>query len=455
MHTRLIQWVGAVLLGAHLLLSFFPTIKGMWSELFLYNAIPACAIAVVIMAPRINDRFAQPLIAIAIGLWLGGSLISSLSTFFTINAPMDLLSNTAYLLFYPFAIVGLPRLISPSRKLSLLEIFDASIVGLGLSTLGTTLFLKPVLPHFNGDLGQTFFALVFPVADLILLSLTLAAVIAQGITKRGIVLAFGVIVFSITDFLYLGMHIRGSYTFGSIVDDGWLLGILIISISFSINSPDAIDDKNTNPILITLSVFLSATLLALIAIRPGYFPSFVLIPAIATLLLAFIRMSIALKAARSIGHERFLARTDELTNLPNRRTLISEIENFMGKDGSLMLLDLDGFKPVNDLHGHAAGDKVLQQVALRFSRALPHGALLARLGGDEFGVLYEGSYESAMDVALALRATLSYPFTVESHTIQIGVSIGLAANNGAPDLLRRADDAMYRAKREGLGVCRI
>jgi len=427
----------------------------MWSELFLYNAIPLFAIAIVIKAPRINDRFAQPLIAIAIGLWLGGSLISSLSSFFFINAPTALLSNTAYLLFYPFAVVGLPRLISPSRKLSLLEIFDASIVGLGLSTLGTTLFLKPVLPHFNGDLSQTFFALVFPVADLILLSLTLAAVMAQGATRRGIVLAFGVIVFSITDFLYLGMHIRGSYTFGSLVDDGWILGILIISISFCIQSPETVDNKNTNPILITLSVFLSATLLALIAIRPGYFPTFVLIPAIATLLLAFIRMSIALKAARSIGHERFLARTDELTNLPNRRTLISEIENFMGKDGSLMLLDLDGFKPVNDAHGHAAGDKVLQQVALRFSRALPHGALLARLGGDEFGVLYEGSYESAMDVALALRATLSYPFTVESHTIQIGVSIGLAANNGAPDLLRRADDAMYRAKREGLGVCRI
>jgi len=455
MRTRLIQWAGPVLLGAHLLLSFFPAIKGVWSELFLYNAIPACAIAIVIKAPRINDRFAQPLIATAIGLWLSGSLISSLSSFFAINAPMELLSNTAYLLFYPFAIVGLPRLISPSRKLSLLEIFDASIVGLGLSTLGTTLFLKPVLPHFNGDLEQTFFALVYPVADLILLSLTLAAVMAQGATRRGIVLACGVIVFSVTDFLYLGMHIRGSYSFGSIVDDGWLLGILIISISFTIQSPETIEDKNTNPILITLSVFLSATLLALIAIRPGYFPSFVLIPALATLLLAFIRMAIALKAARSIGHERLLARTDELTNLPNRRTLISEIENFMGKDGSLMLLDLDGFKPVNDAHGHAAGDKVLQQVAQRFSRALPHGALLARLGGDEFGVLYEGSYESAMDVALALRATLSYPFTIENHTIQIGVSIGVAANNGAPDLLRRADDAMYRAKREGLGVCRI
>jgi len=455
MRTRLLLFITPVLLVIHLLLNLFPSMKGMWSELYLYNAIALTAIAVVMSAPRVNDRFAQPLIAAAIGLWLSGSLISSISSYFLINAPTQLLSDIAYLLFYPLAIVALPRLLSPSRKFSTLEIFDASIVGLGLTTLGTTFFLKPVLPHFNGDLVQTFFAIIYPIADLILLSLTLATILAQGPSKRGLVLATGVLIFSITDFLYLGMHINNTYAFGSLIDDGWLLGLLIIALSFHRMGSDSLDDKSTNPILITLSVFLSATLLALIALRPGYFPNFVLIPAIGTLLLAFIRMTIALKAAKNIGHERILAHTDELTGLPNRRTLISEIESFMGKDGSLMLLDLDGFKPVNDSHGHAAGDKVLQQVALRFSRALPHGALLARLGGDEFGVLYEGSYESAMDLALALRATLSYPFTIESHHIQIGVSIGVAANNGAPDLLRRADDAMYRAKREGLGVCRL
>ena len=455
MRTRLLVSVGPLLLVLHLLLNFFPSVKGVWSELYLYNAITLTAIAVVMNAPRVNDRFAQPLIAAAFGLWLSGSLISSISSYFLLSAPTQLLSNIAYLLFYPLAIVALPRLLSPSRKFSTLEIFDASIVGLGLTTLGTTFFLKPVLPHFNGDLVQTFFAIIYPIADLIVISLTLATTLAQGPSKRGLVLATGVLTFSITDFLYLGMHINNTYTFGSLIDDGWLLGLLIIALSFHCTGSDSLDDESTNPILITLSVFLSATLLALIALRPGYFPNFVLIPAIATLLLAFIRMTIALKAAKNIGHERILARTDELTGLPNRRTLISEIESFMAKDGSLMLLDLDGFKPVNDSHGHAAGDKVLQQVALRFSRALPHGALLARLGGDEFGVLYEGSYESVMDLALALRATLSYPFTIEGHHIQIGVSIGVAANNGAPDLLRRADDAMYRAKREGLGVCRL
>ena len=104
---------------------------------------------------------------------------------------------------------------------------------------------------------------------------------------------------------------------------------------------------------------------------------------------------------------------------------------------------------VNDLHGHETGDKVLQQVALRFERVLPAGALLARLGGDEFGVLYEGGHDSAVEVALALKATLSYPFHINNQEIRLGVSVGVAENKGERDLLIRADNAMYKAKREG------
>jgi diguanylate cyclase (GGDEF)-like protein len=181
----------------------------------------------------------------------------------------------------------------------------------------------------------------------------------------------------------------------------------------------------------------------------------VLIPAISTLTLAFARMALALSQAKNIGQERLLARTDELTGLPNRRRLVTEIESFIEKEGALLLLDLDGFKPINDVHGHETGDKILQQVALRFERALPHGALLARLGGDEFGVLYEGGQDSAVEVALALRATLSYPFHINNQEIQLDVSIGVAKNTGEKDLLVRADNAMYKAKREGLGVCRL
>ena len=230
---------------------------------------------------------------------------------------------------------------------------------------------------------------------------------------------------------------------------------MLIAESFWQPGIDSKAREGINPILISISVSLSATLLALIAMRPDYFPRFILIPAIATLALAFARMALALTQAKNIGQERLLARTDELTGLPNRRRLVTEIDAFAEKEGALLLLDLDGFKPINDVHGHETGDKILQQVALRFERALPHGALLARLGGDEFGVLYEGGHESAVEIALALRATLSYPFHINNQEIQLGVSIGVAKNTGEKDLLVRADNAMYKAKREGLGVYRL
>jgi diguanylate cyclase (GGDEF)-like protein len=117
-----------------------------------------------------------------------------------------------------------------------------------------------------------------------------------------------------------------------------------------------------------------------------------------------------------------------------------------------MLLDLDGFKPINDKHGHEIGDRILREVAKRFNRTLPQGALLARLGGDEFGVLIRGSYEEALESANALRASVSYPFSIEGREISVGVSIGIVHNDGAGELLKRADAAMYRAKHSGMGV---
>lgn len=450
---RTVRYSTISLLAIYLLLhALFPTV---WSELLVYNVLPVAAIVVITFAPHISDAVTKPATSLAIALWVCGSVIASAGAFMSVPPVFGNISSTLYLLFYPLAIIGLPRLLAINRKLSLIEIVDASIFGLGLTTLGSALVVKPVLPHFAGNFTKSFFAIMYPVADLILVCVVIATISSQGFSRRGLTLGLGVTTFALADFYYLWQHINGSYLMGSILDVGWIIGLLLIAESFWQPGIDSAAREGINPIFISIAVSLSATLLALIAIRPEYFPRFILIPSIATLALAFTRMAIALTQAKNIGQERLLARTDELTGLPNRRRLVNEIDSFIEKEGALLLLDLDGFKPINDTHGHETGDKILQQVALRFERALPQGALLARLGGDEFGVLYEGGQDSAVEVALALRATLSYPFHINNQEIQLGVSIGVAKNTGENDLLVRADNAMYKAKREGLGVCRL
>ena len=426
-----------------------------WFDVILFNAVPVTCVLSILTAPRINNKWAQPLTAAAIGTWSIGSILATTSSYWEISTVLLTISDAMYLLFYPLALLGLQLMISIQQRLTALEIVDASIVGLGLSTLGTAFALQPVLPHFDGDLNQTFFAIIYPVADLVLVCFLIATVAMQGFSKRGLFVSTGVLLFALTDFIFLWQNLNMSYIFGSLIDYGWLLAFIVISESTWQSGANKSVKYSVSPILITLSVFLSATLLTLLAIAPKNFPHFILIPAIGTLALAFIRMSIALSQARNIGHERILARTDDLTTLPNRRRLISEIQNFATRKGALLLLDLDGFKPVNDKYGHEVGDKVLQQVAHRFTRALPNGALLARLGGDEFGILVDGAAESVMEIALALRGTLSYPFVIDGYEIQIGVSIGITENDGADDLMQRADNAMYSAKRQALGVCQL
>jgi diguanylate cyclase (GGDEF)-like protein len=450
---RAVRYLPPILLAIQL--PIHKSFSGFWINLLAFNSVAITALASVLVAPRINNRWAQPLTAIAIGVWCLGSIAATLSTYLGDAALLSNLSEPLYLLFYPLALLGIQMLISIQQRLTVLEIVDASIVGLGLSTLGTAFALHPVLPHFDGDFKQSFLAVIYPLADLVLLCFIVATAVMQGFSVRGVLLSLGVLIYATTDFVFLWQNINSTYVFGSLIDYGWLFAFVVIAESCWHPTTDNKSRAGVSPVLITISVFLSATLLALLAIAPETFPQFILLPAIGTLALAFIRMSIALNQARSIGHERILARTDELTMLPNRRRLISEIQNFASRKGSLMLLDLDGFKPVNDAYGHDIGDKVLQRVAQRFDRALPSAALLARLGGDEFGVLVDGTPETVMEIALALRATLSYPFVIDGHHISIGVSIGIADNDGADDLLLRADKAMYAAKRQALGVCQL
>ena len=156
------------------------------------------------------------------------------------------------------------------------------------------------------------------------------------------------------------------------------------------------------------------------------------------------------------------ARHDALTDLPNRTLLHERIRATLGdlsdapRPLALLLLDLDGFKEVNDTFGHERGDTLLRQVADRLQAVTRADDTVARLGGDEFAVLLPGADAAgAARVAEAIRTALDAPLSVKGLLLRVGASVGgaLAPTHGldGDTLLRRADVAMYVAKRTRQG----
>jgi diguanylate cyclase (GGDEF)-like protein len=165
-------------------------------------------------------------------------------------------------------------------------------------------------------------------------------------------------------------------------------------------------------------------------------------------------------------HALKLARHDPLTGLPNRRFFEEKLEECLStvsatNQTAVLMLDLDGFKLVNDAYGHAVGDQALCEFARRISRIVRTDAFLARVGGDEFTIIVPqiSSLDDPAILARRIATAVSEPFVVDGVTTEVGVGIGIAVapNDGihADELVRRADRALYRAKSAGRSSVRF
>jgi diguanylate cyclase (GGDEF)-like protein len=225
-----------------------------------------------------------------------------------------------------------------------------------------------------------------------------------------------------------------------------------------LREPPAAPSPEFSPVVLTALLASATTALTLLVVG-----QFVSLPPVAatlstvTVLTGMARAGLTVVARLRDSHRQAI--TDDLTGLGNRRFLLARLEDAIAAsdgDVALLLIDLDGFKELNDTLGHVAGDEVLRQIGPRLREALEEGDTLARLGGDEFAVVLDpGDEVSSSAAGLRLRGALERSFAVGGIRVHVDASIGIALSpehaSDALGLLQRADVAMYEAKRTRIG----
>ena len=273
--------------------------------------------------------------------------------------------------------------------------------------------------------------------------------------------AAGVVALAVQDSVYLALLAEGAFRPATPLSGLGMLATL--TIAFAPWAPRGSGRARPQhlPGLVVPAVLsgLCVVLLVLAAVYDLPLPAVAL--AAFGLLATIARTLISFHGLRQLSVVRREARTDDLTGLANRRAFYEALDRALrnrapGRSMAVLVLDLDGFKDVNDSLGHHRGDELLSLVAPRLQLVMRDQDLVARVGGDEFGVLLENAdAEAAGEVASRLRSAARGPYALAGRTLVVGMSAGIAVwpqdGSDGSELLQRADTAMYAAKDERSG----
>jgi diguanylate cyclase (GGDEF)-like protein len=350
---------------------------------------------------------------------------------------------------------------------------DGVIGALGAMAVGVAFLLGPYLTGAAGRPALPMIELAMPTTDVLLLAVLVAVGSILGVrfdrTLLLVTAAMGCVL--VGDVVQFSRTVDGSYADGSPLELTWLAGICLVALAAHTarTRPAPVHDADGRSRVgwRLLALPLAANVASLVVLALGWGDQMPVAAAwlsIGCVLAAIARTAVTFREVRALNEVRLQARTDELSGLPNRRALLESAQRMLddataARPAALLLLDLDGFKEINDSLGHHAGDQLLRQVGPRLADDLGEGGLLGRLGGDEFAVLLpHASLDEAEARAERLRELILQPFTVEGIRLHVGVSIGVATAPvpaaSVAELLRCADVAMYAAKasREGVHV---
>jgi diguanylate cyclase (GGDEF)-like protein len=399
-------------------------------------------------------------------MWVAGDVIYEYYQYVLEQSPYPSLADAFYLSAYPMLVAGLLLLIRGRRRRQLAGLVDAALVGTGLGLVFWVFVLHPIAADSSASTIERLISTAYPAADAVLLAMLARLFTAAGTrTRSAQLLGVAAILMLVSDVGFSLITLYSDYT-GGALDAGWLLSYVVwaaAALHPSMADSGTEADAARRPTMGRgrLAVLAGSSLLAPgILFVPGIGRDLsdrfaIGISATVLFLLVVLRMSgFVNQVQRQAGQLERLAMRDDLTGLPNRRRFEQELRAALehGRP-QVALLDLDGFKAVNDRLGHSVGDRLLVALARRLAIEVREGAFVARMGGDEFAVLLPDATADAADrVADRLAEVLRRPVQAGEHELLVSAGIGMADGAGTADpfeVLRRADLAMYAAKEHG------
>ncbi|MFI5911156.1 putative bifunctional diguanylate cyclase/phosphodiesterase [Dactylosporangium sp. NPDC051541] len=424
------------------------------------------AVFVAVAAGAIARRRPQPRAA----WWLlfAGVAASATSTYLLAlmpDGPEEL--GAGYFLCYPLTAAGLWLVAKRLRPWSSTRILDAGIVLIGIAQLNWIFVLYPLLHRSGLKPLDAWGVSLIAVSDLVTIALLLRFAFAARRSPAALLVLAAVGVMVSSDAFYVIKYVAGHGTasISSFSAVGWLVWALLLATAAlhpdagtALLRPRAAGADHGTPIagFIALSLLGPGLLMADLMLRPGADPwRHALVPAILTgalMVSMVLRLGRALRERTKLQQElAFRAQHDVLTGLANRELFRSSLQDELDahREIGLLIIDLDGFKDVNDTLGHPAGDELLLTASARLRATATAASLLARLGGDEFAVICPpGDLD---DIAAALVRELALPYRVAGREQRISASIGVYSGHPVTtgDALQSADIALYAAKEAG------
>ena len=405
-----------------------------------------------------EERSAWWLLALAMTLW--GSGASYFGIFlWDASEPVPSPADIFWVAFYLPAYAALWKLLRHrAGSLSKGVWLDALVGALGVGGAAAALVFQPVLDHTSGSAGAVKTSLAYPLGDLGLLAIVIAALTVTGWRHTGIwrFIASAFALFAITDSTFLVQIADGTYEIGTVLDLGWPAAALMVGVAAWRGDVHPRRDAQRETTVIGPALFGAAALVLLVV--DHFVPTTPLALALSagSLIAVLIRLNMTVRDNMSwLAHSRREATTDSLTGLGNRRQMKADLAARLGaldpeRPVMLALFDLDGFKLYNDTFGHLAGDELLARLGARLSELVAGHGTAYRMGGDEFcGVWSLTAREDATRLAERAAAALS----ADGKGFSVGCSFGYVLvpdeTTDVTDALRMADQRMYARKGAG------